>query len=93
MLDKSGNPVKAITNEKGEIVDESGKPVLDESGDPMLAPVDEKGQPVSLGTKDARSALYQEGRAPLPEPVIKVGISPQRGNATPMKFRNLTCFN
>lgn len=71
VLDKSGNAVKAITNEKGELVDESGRPVLDESGEPMLAPVEEKGQPVSLGTKDGRSALYQEGRAPLPEAVIK----------------------
>lgn len=87
VLDKSGNPVKAIINEKGEIVDESGKPVLDESGEPMLAPVDEKGQPVSLGTKDGRSALYQEGRAPLPEPVIKVGNLLQCGNAAHTKFR------
>lgn len=25
-----------------------------------------------MGTKDGRSPLYQEGRAPVPEPVIKV---------------------
>ncbi|CAG5098074.1 Oidioi.mRNA.OKI2018_I69.XSR.g15360.t1.cds [Oikopleura dioica] len=71
VLDKSGNPVVAKTNEKGEIVDESGKPLLDESGEPILAPVDKNGQPVQVGTKDGRSPLYQEGRAPVPEPVIK----------------------